>query len=71
MWCRCSAPFGPGLLGVEEDLQQDGHVDQDLHRTANPELSGALVRHEVGGLEDVTGRPQQHHLHAAETETHT
>lgn len=70
MWRPCSAQFGPGVLAVEEDLQQDGHVDQDLHRTANPELSGALVHHEVGGLEDVAGRPQQHHLHAAETDTH-
>lgn len=66
-----SAQFGPGVLVVEEDLQQDRHVDQDLRQTTNPELGGALVHQEVGGLEDVAGGPQHHHLHAAETKTDT
>lgn len=59
-----SAKLDPCVLAVKQHLEQDGHIDQDLDRTARPELSGALVQHEVGGLEDVSGRPQQHHLHA-------
>lgn len=66
-----SAQFWPGVLVVEEDLQEDGHVNQDLRQTTNPELGGALIHHEVGGLEDVACCPQQHHLHAAGTETDT
>ena len=64
----CSAKFDPCVLAVKNDLQQDGHVDQDLDRTAHPELSRALVHHEVDGLEDVTGRPQHHHLHTGAME---
>lgn len=59
----CSAKLDPCVLAVKNDLQQDGHVDQDLDRTAHPELSRALVHHEVDGLEDVAGCPQHHHLH--------
>lgn len=58
-----SAQLGSGVLAVEKHLEQDGHVDQDLDRTAYPELSRTFVHHKVGGLEDVARRPQQHHLH--------
>lgn len=51
------------VLVVEQHLEQNGHVDEDLDRTADPELSRAVVHNKVGGFEDVTRGPQQDHLH--------
>lgn len=57
-----SAQLGAHVLAVEQDLEQDGHIDEDLDRTTHPELRWAFVHNKVGGLEDVAGCPQQHHL---------
>lgn len=48
---------------VEQHLEQNGNVDEDLHRTADPKLSWAVVQDKVTGFEDVACSPQQDHLH--------
>ena len=53
-----SAQLDADILVVIEDLEQDGHVDDDLQAAAHPELRRTVIQHEVHGLEDVTSRPQ-------------
>lgn len=61
-----SAELHSSVSTVKQHLEQNGSINQDLDGSTQPELNWALVCYEVGGLEDVASRPQQHHLHTTQ-----
>lgn len=40
---QCLSQFDAGVLGVEQHLEQDGHINENLDRTADPELSRTFM----------------------------
>lgn len=50
---------------VPAHLRQDGNVQGHLKSTAHPELHRRWAHNKVGGLENVTHGPHEHHLIAA------